>query len=140
MLVVCDANVLASGTLGLRRTHSAPGAVLRQILRGDVAVALSEPILREFARTLEKPYFAARLTEEERRATVNSVWDVALDALLTREVHGVATHPEDDLVLAPALSVTAEFLVTGDKALLALGPWEGVQIVAPATFLALQRM
>ena len=46
MLVVCDANVLASGTLGLRRTHSAPGAVLRQILRGDVAVALSEPILR----------------------------------------------------------------------------------------------
>jgi predicted nucleic acid-binding protein len=137
MLVVCDANVLASGTLGLRGTHSAPGAVLRQIPPrgcGRSIVGADPP------RTLEKPYFAARLTEEERRAAVNSVRDVALDALLTREVHGVATHPEDDLVLATALSVTAEFLVTGDKALLALGPWEGVQIVAPATYLALQRM
>ena len=34
---------------------------------------------------------------------------------LTAEVHGVATHPEDDLILATALSGQANYLVTGDR-------------------------
>ncbi len=103
-------------------------------------MALSTPITREFAKTLQKPYFAARLDDEERRAALEGVRGIGLHVLLTREVHGVATHPEDDLVLASALSVGADYLITGDKGLLALGPWEGIHIVNPATFLVSLRL
>lgn len=54
---------------------------------------------------------------------------------ITVEVHGVAAHPEDDLVLATALSGQADYLVTGDLKLQRLGTHQGVQILSPRAFL-----
>ena len=49
----------------------------------------------------------------------------------------MATHPQDDLVLAAAVSAGADYLVTGDRKLLSLGRYLGVTIVSPRTFLTL---
>jgi predicted nucleic acid-binding protein len=49
-------------------------------------------------------------------------------------VQGVASHPEDDLILATAVSAQADYLVTGDRQLLALGRYQGVEIVTPRAF------
>ena len=56
---------------------------------------------------------------------------------LTVAVEDVATHPEDDLVLATALSGGAQFLVTGDHKLLGLKTYRGLVIVSVREFLAL---
>jgi predicted nucleic acid-binding protein len=48
----------------------------------------------------------------------------------------VATHPEDDLVLATAVSAHADYLVTGDRKLQRLGSYQGVRILSPREFLA----
>ena len=50
-------------------------------------------------------------------------------------VSGVASHPEDDLVLATAISGAAEYLVTGDRQLLALGTFRDIRIVTARQFL-----
>ena len=50
-------------------------------------------------------------------------------------VRGVATHPEDDYILATAVSGSADYLVTADAQLLKLGVFQDVQIVTPAAFL-----
>jgi putative PIN family toxin of toxin-antitoxin system len=55
---------------------------------------------------------------------------------ISAEVCGVATHPEDDLILATAVSADADYLVTGDRPLQALGSFRGVAIVSPRQFLA----
>lgn len=47
------------------------------------------------------------------------------------DVAGVASHPEDDLILATAVGGRAGFLVTGDKQLLRLGSFRGVTIITP---------
>ena len=65
----------------------------------------------------------------------------ALEQLATRVVvtvvvSGIASHAEDDLVLAAAVSARVDYLVTGDKQLLKLGQYEGVIIVSPRDFLA----
>jgi predicted nucleic acid-binding protein len=53
-------------------------------------------------------------------------------------VAGVATHPEDDLVLATALSAGADYLVTGDRRFRTRVPhYQGVTLVSPAEFLAI---
>jgi len=49
----------------------------------------------------------------------------------------MATHPEDDLILATAASARADYLVTGDRQLLALGTFEEIAIVTPRAFLDL---
>jgi len=54
---------------------------------------------------------------------------------LTQDVHGVATHPEDDLILATAVSGQTDYLVTGDAHLQRLGTYQGIVIVSPRQFL-----
>lgn len=55
---------------------------------------------------------------------------------ITVVVSGVATHPEDDLVLATAVSGQVDYLVTLDRQLLSLGEYQGVRIVSTREFLA----
>ena len=59
--------------------------------------------------------------------------------VITVEVSGVATHPEDDLVLAAAVSAGADYLVTGDKQLLKLGRYQGATILSPRDFAEVAR-
>lgn len=53
----------------------------------------------------------------------------------TVKVEHVASYPEDDLVLATAVSAKADYLVIGDGALQQLGVYEGVTILSPRAFL-----
>lgn len=59
----------------------------------------------------------------------------AIVTALTVEVTGVATHPEDDLILATAVAGDATYLVTGDCKLRAVGTFRGVSILSPREFL-----
>lgn len=52
-------------------------------------------------------------------------------------VEGIASHPQDDLIIATAVSAEAEYLVSGDKELQDLRSYGQVKIVSPATFLAI---
>jgi uncharacterized protein len=45
--------------------------------------------------------------------------------------------PEDDKLLEIAVNGRADVIVTGDQDLLVLGPFEGIPIVGPATFLSM---
>jgi predicted nucleic acid-binding protein len=55
----------------------------------------------------------------------------------TVEVVRVATHPEDDLVPASAVSAGVDYLMTGDRQWQRLGSYEGVRILSPREFLKL---
>lgn len=58
-------------------------------------------------------------------------------ATTTVVVEGVATHPEDDLVLATAVAAKVRYLVTGDKKLQRLRRYRGMTILSPRDFLAI---
>jgi uncharacterized protein len=125
-----DANVLASGFV---RPHGPPGQLLQLWSGGLFTLIVSEPLISETQRTLDKPYFSQRLTSEQRAANIALLRREAVVTALTVEVSGVATHPEDDLVLAAALSASADYLVTGDHKLQALGGYHGIRIVSPGS-------
>jgi predicted nucleic acid-binding protein len=96
-----------------------------------------EPVLDEVERALAKPFFAHRIAPADRAAYVALLRREVLFVRRRTQVHGVATHREDDLVLAAALDGEARYLVTGDQALRDLGAFRGVEIVAPREFLEL---
>ncbi len=85
-------------------------------------------------RTLATPYFSDRISAQTATQWVDAMNVLARDTVITAEVVGVATHPEDDLVLATAASARADYLVTGDRQLLRLGSFKGVSIISPADF------
>jgi predicted nucleic acid-binding protein len=63
--------------------------------------------------------------------------DLAMQVEISIFVEGAATHPEDDLTLATAVSAAADILVTGDRQLRKLGSFQGVTILSPAEFIRL---
>jgi putative PIN family toxin of toxin-antitoxin system len=130
--VVLDTNMLASGAISATGTLS---RIIDAWRGGTFSVIVSTPILEELERTFQKPYFRRYLTDKQssrfmmllhRRATVSPI---------IVSVHGIATHPEDDLILATAVSVKADYLVTGDTKLQHLGTYHGVSILSPRGFL-----
>jgi uncharacterized protein len=132
---VLDANVLASGMVGLLNRDSIPGEIFRRTLAGTIVNVTSEAILREVERTLGKDYFRRAVLDTNRDSLLAALRRRSLVVSITVIVSGEASHPEDDLVLATAVSGDADFLVTGDKQLLALGTYQSVSIVTPRDFI-----
>jgi putative PIN family toxin of toxin-antitoxin system len=131
-----DTNVLASGFAAGRRT-SPPAQIVDAWRARLFTLATSEHILSEPERTFTRPYFARFLTPQEAADAITLLRSRAVVTTITVVVEGVATHPEDDLVLATAVSAGADYLVTGDQQLQQLGRYQGVTIVSPRRFLEL---
>jgi putative PIN family toxin of toxin-antitoxin system len=130
---VLDTNVLASGFIS---EQAAPGQLMAAWAAGWFELCVSEYILEELERALSKDYFRRAVGPEWSTEMLDRLRSGARLVDLTTDVQGVASHPEDDPVLATAMSCTANFLVTGDKQLLALHPFRGISVVDPATFRA----
>lgn len=81
--------------------------MLRAWLIGRYRLVTSEHILIELRRTLAKPYFAARLPVGQAETIVRLLRDLAQLVTPAASVVGGAAYPEDDVVLATALSGTA---------------------------------
>jgi putative PIN family toxin of toxin-antitoxin system len=105
-----DTNVLVSGIVASPQTVN--GQVIQAWRENKFSLVLSEAILTELSRTLSQPYFSARLTAAQIEAAVNLFHSEATIVPLLVTVAGVATHPEDDLILATALSGRVDYLVT----------------------------
>lgn len=130
--VTLDTNVLGPGLIG---ETGAAARLTRLWSDGAFVLVVSDHILAELERSYTDPYFAARVPSERAAALVNVVRNNATVVELSAEVQGVATHPEDDLVLATAISGEASVLCTRDKQLLKLRTFEGIEILSPGEFL-----
>jgi putative PIN family toxin of toxin-antitoxin system len=134
-IVVLDTNVLASGFAS--RPSSIPALLIDAWHARQFTLVVSRHILTELARTFESTYFRRRLSLTEVAADLALLRRQAIISPITAQVRGVATHPEDDLILATAVSAQADYLVTGDTKLQGLATYQGVTILSPRAFLEL---
>lgn len=128
--VVLDTNVLVSG---LAYPGSVPGHIVTLWLHGGLDVVLSRYILDETARVLPR-LSRIQLSDNEIRDLIDSLMFLAdviePDAQLDADLRDVA----DQQVLATLRASQADYLITGDRDLLALQ--EKYPIVTPAIFWA----
>ncbi len=132
---VLDTNILASGTV---TAVTPPGQILDRWLDRQFELVISEHIIDELERTLSKSYFQKHLTPSTTKAFIDLLQSKATIIPITIKVKGVATHPEDDLVIAAAVSGKVDYLVTGDGPLLRKvgNSYKGVTLISPNDFLA----
>lgn len=126
--MVLDTNVLVSG---IAYPESIPGRILRAWQEGAVALVLSRYILDEFARVLPRLKRVALSASE--------IEDLADSFLFMAEMVEPVPSGEDALrdgadeaVLGTLLAAKADYLITGDKDLLALA--DRYPILTPAGF------
>jgi hypothetical protein len=133
---VLDANILVSGILV---PAGIPARILLAAFTGVFSCFASDVIVREVLTTVGRDRVRRRYrVDPSRISQVRSFLESSpVRVTISVTVQGVASHPEDDLILATAVSAQADYLVTGDRHLLALGQYQGVQIVTPRDFAAI---
>lgn len=128
--VVLDTNVLVSG---LAYPGSIPGRIVSVWRQGGLDVVLSRYILDEMVRVLPR-LSRINLSSGEIRDLADSFMFLADIVEPDSELDANLRDPADQQVLATLRVSKAEYLITGDKDLLALA--EKYPIVTPATFWA----
>ena len=128
MKVVFDTNVFVSAlTLPDGRGDQA----LRKIAEGEDSLALSKQILDELLSVLARKF--ARNREELARVAVflSNLGEVVEPA----ESLTVLADEPDNRIVECALAANAQLIVTGDRAMLALGEYQGIRIISLSAYL-----
>ena len=130
MRAILDTNVVLAGLLW----HGPPHALLQHARAGTISLVTSPALLAELADVIGRAKFDSILkrtdTSRERAlAEVRCLAEVIAPPPLPRPV---CRDPDDDEVLALAITAKVELIVSGDNDLLSLGSFEGVPIVVPA--------
>lgn len=128
--VVVDTNVVLSGIF----FAGVPGRILDAWQAGQLTLVLSPAILAEYRRA------GAALTARYPDASMPLEPILALLARSAKIVDApplgepIAPDPDDDKFLACALAAEAPIIVTGDKPLLSVSGWAGLEILTPRQF------
>ncbi len=121
---VFDTNVLVSALLF---EHSRPGQAFRRALEMG-QVLLSLPVLEEVNEVLSREKFERYMTAEEREEFLEALVGRARFIDPTEQIR-VCRDPKDDKFLELAVSGGASYIITGDKDLLVLGSFRGIEIL-----------
>jgi putative PIN family toxin of toxin-antitoxin system len=128
MRVVFDTNILVSALVF-------PGgqgdAALRRIVDGTDELVMSKAILDELLEVLSRKF--ARDAEELSHVAV-FVSELALVVVPRRRLRVLGDDP-DNRILECAITGRANAIVTGDKALLALGNFKDIPVVSLRSYL-----
>jgi putative PIN family toxin of toxin-antitoxin system len=126
--VVLDTNVLVSG---LAYPGSVPGRIFGAWQQGGLDVVLSRYILDEMVRVLPR-LSRIKLSPAEIRDLADSFMFMAVIVEPIGEVDEALRDKADQSVLGTLLAAQADYLITGDKDLLALAG--RYPVVTPASF------
>ncbi len=134
MFVVLDANVFVSALIS---PLGAPAEILRLWEEEAFGVMISPAILEEIARVLRYPKIqkAYNLAEEEIKVFFKLIESAAILLEPTENIAAVEQDEADNRYLECAVAGEAAYIVTGDKHLLAIKTYEGIEILQPAAFL-----
>lgn len=95
-------------------------------------VVCSFPLIEEIKETLVNKF--GFTDEDAARQEQFLIWRTMI-AIFTDVLPSVCRDPDDNVVLAAASEGKCEYLVTGDKDLLVLREFQGVQIIRPRDFM-----
>ena len=134
MRIVIDTNLWVSGLLW----KGEPWRLLRLAEASVFDICLAYPMLLELEEVLAYERFAPRLALLQQ--TPEQLAAYALNMAVAVEITRVwppivAADPDDDLFVLCAAAGGADYLVTADRHLLALGDYQGIPIVGISEFL-----
>ena len=135
---VLDANILVSAAISPRGN---PAKVVQALYADAFDLVISEKILAEIDRVIRYPRIAKRhgWSEEEIRTVIAKLRRIASVTSGHLSVHAVARDEADNRYLECAVEGHADYIVSGDRDLLDLKTYQGIEVVDARTFLVALR-
>jgi putative PIN family toxin of toxin-antitoxin system len=134
MRIIPDTNVLVSGLIS---PHGPPAQIITHWLGDDFTLLYTPAMLEELEDVLNRAWLKTMLAKTPDRIPdlLEAVTILGTFVAGYVNVAGAVSDPFDEMFLACALLGEADYLVTGDKQLLALAEFGKTEIVPPARFL-----
>ena len=129
--VVLDTNVLISAAL---RRSGRPRAVVEAVGEERGALLFSDETFDELRSRFHRPKFD-RYVGREGRAVYLAQLEAVSEWVSIAGAKLGCRDPDDDKLLETALMGAADCLVTGDRDLLEMSPFQDIPILTPAGFL-----
>ena len=131
MTVVLDTNVPVSAIV----FGGKPRLILEMVLRGEIEMVLSEPILPEVQGVLSGRKF--RYPVQAALEIMSQLSFLARMVYPSKEINVIKNDPADNRILECALAGEAVYIISGDEDPLTLQSHGKVKIVSPDDFLRL---
>jgi predicted nucleic acid-binding protein len=130
--VVLDTSVLVSA---LRSRRGASFELLSRLGSGIYEVAVSVPLVLEYEAALLRHVAVSPLTDDDVRALIDYVCDVAVQQEVFFLWRPLLRDPSDDLILELAVAARCEAVVTHNVRDFRGAEKFGVRIMTPGSFL-----
>jgi putative PIN family toxin of toxin-antitoxin system len=130
MKVVFDTNVLIAAFI----TDGLCSKILFRAKRGEFELYLCPSILNEFQEKLRNKIGADPTETREAISLIREAACVKMPEKAAIKVHKVCRDPDDDEILACAVAMEADYLVTGDSDLQEIKNYGSVKIISPRSF------
>ena len=127
--VVVDTNVFVSSFFG-----GNPRKIMDLWKSGQLTLSFSRPIIDEYVGVLQRLGLKDKRELSELLSLFAHGFHVLFSAK-TPELHLVEKDPDDDKFIECAVALKADFVISGDKALIAIQDYMGIRIVTPKKFL-----
>jgi len=128
MRAVVDTNVFVSSFFGGK-----PRKIIDLWRDGKLLLCLSKEIIDEYFEVLKR----LGLEDEEELAELLALFSRGFNIAFTAKTPKieVVNDPDDNKFVECAVALKADVIITGDKALEAVGEYMGIEILIPAEFL-----
>ena len=127
--IVIDTNIFVSSFMG-----GNPRKIIDLWKEGKITLCLSNDILDEYINVLKR----IGLADEDELAELLSLFSKGFNILFTMKtpkLEIVKEDPDDDKFIECAIALKAEYIITGDKAILSLGQYMNIRILSPIEFI-----
>ncbi|MDO8512256.1 MAG: putative toxin-antitoxin system toxin component, PIN family [bacterium] len=125
--LVLDTNVLIDG---IKDENSAAWQIINAVFERKVELYVSHPVVREYRRILQR-----EISDPAYSERVLGLLDLAIKIDVHNIQRLVVDDPEDDKVIATALTAGADALISEDKHLLDLDKQYDLRIMKPKEYL-----
>ena len=132
MKVVLDTNVLISALIKAGK----PRNLLNKLIN-DEQIIFSSAILEEFLEVVEDPKVARYTSQQDVTIFLNILGKAAKMVQTKSQFKAVKEDPDDDAIVRAAFDGKADYIVSGDKHLLALKEFKGIKILTIDEMLSL---
>lgn len=132
MKVVIDTNVLISS---FQNPHGNPKNIVDMWKKGYFMLCITEDIVFEYVEVLNRLNIPIKKIKEltslfKERANVEFL-------LTTEKIEVIEDDPQDNKFIECAVAANAQYIISGDKHLKALGKYGNIKILSPTEFLNL---
>jgi putative PIN family toxin of toxin-antitoxin system len=127
--VVLDTNVIVSAF----GWQGKPEEIVKLVSRGTIINFISAEMLDELRKVIAYPKFS--FSETLQAEIIETIFTISSAIYTKKSLNIINDDPEDNKILECALTAGVDFIVTGDKHLLNLKSFRGIEIITPEDFL-----